>query len=124
MNQDLEAEQVLTYSSQKTTQNQTKWTNFNNFSNNKNSGGVGGRSRNGGTFYNSKKDDTIAQYTHRNGMATAANIHSDGKLNSSGFHQQNNRQQSHQIIRHENVVAKRQRIPRTIQVLLGTWIRK
>ena len=29
-------------------------------------------------FITAKKDDTIAQYNHINGMDTAANTHSDG----------------------------------------------
>ena len=59
-----------------------------------------------GTFYHSKKDDTFAQYPHRNGMAKATNTHSEGQFNSSGIHKQNNSQQSNQIIRHETVVAQ------------------
>ena len=75
-------------------------------------------------FITAKKDDTIAQYTHRDGMATSSNTHSDGQFNSSGIHKQNNIQQSNQIIRHKTVVDQIQRIPRTIQVLLSAWIRK
>ena len=36
-------------------------------------------------FITAKKDDTIAPYTHRNGMATASNAHSNRQFNSSGI---------------------------------------
>ena len=64
------------------------------------------------------------EQVHRNGTAKSSNTHSNRQFKSSGLQKQNNSQQSNQIIRYETVVSQRQRTPRTIQVLLGTRIRK